>query len=90
LIGSLISGILSEFTKPGIKYSADAVQLIGNFIIKNISKIEATPLKCIFAIKLIFALSSKSNQNRDSELAFKILQALIQGKWLSKKNEPLK
>jgi hypothetical protein len=89
LLGSLLFGTLSEFTKPGLRYSAASVALLSGHLVKFLPKYTKSPLQTVFATKLLFALSNKSLPHRDADLAFRLAEANLNEPWLSKKGEPV-
>ena len=89
LVGSLLYGTLSEFTKPGIKYSADAAALICSYLVKKLPKYTKSPQKAVLATKFLFIISNKNTPNHDPHLAFKLAEAILREPWVSKKGGPV-
>ena len=87
LLGSLLFGTLSEFTKPGLRYSADSVALLTGHLVKFLPKYTKSPLQTVFATKLLFVLSNKSLPHHNADLAFKLAESNLIEPWLSKKGE---
>ena len=83
-VSRLLSGFLGEFSKPGVSYSKQSVDLISQYLLQKHSKLLSLP-QTQFMIKFLFMISNKRAVIHDDSIAFSIAAELLEDKWTTKK-----